>query len=130
MLVDILKKAEKKHKQEKSLAAKLITTPKFSVESLTKNYTEQIMDISSKKFSQVTLQQWLPSKEPKMASLIDQPDELIDLAFVTKAELKPKHSREYLNSFAFYANHFDQNAKSNNLKLLDGDEPSGGVILS
>ena len=50
MLVDILKKAEKKHKQEKSLAAKLITTPKFSVESLTKNYTEQIMDISSKKF--------------------------------------------------------------------------------
>lgn len=71
MLVDILKKAEKKHKQEKSLAAKLITTPKFSVDSLSKDYTDQIMDISSKKFSQVTLQQWLPSKEPKIANLID-----------------------------------------------------------
>ena len=61
----------KKHKQEKALAAKMITTPKFSVNNLSKEFTESIIDASSKKFSQVSLQQWLPNPAPKHNILID-----------------------------------------------------------
>jgi len=41
-----------------------------------------------------------------------------------------KHSRGYLDQFTFYANNFDAMAKSANLKLLEGEDPSGGTILS
>ena len=49
----------------------MITTPKFSVNNLSKEFTESIIDASSKKFSQVSLQQWLPNPAPKHNILID-----------------------------------------------------------
>ena len=75
----------------------------------------------------------MPANEsglPKTTVLIDQPDELIDLSFFTKSEPKPKHSPEYLSQFTFYAYNFDASAKSDNLKVFEADEPSGGVVLS